>query len=211
MDGSIGVRRRSAIVAGGALALSVGFGGYLAMPAFASGTSLSGTPCTVTARVCVDLDHQTAWLAKDGRVTLGPIRIASGGKGEETPKGTFRVLSKDKNHTTDEFPLPNGQPAPMPNSVFFEPGGIAFHGGDPTKASAGCIHVPSPDDAIFFNTLSVGDEVQVVKKLSDKKGGFYKVNHLKPPSKKEVAARKARQEAARENAAAIKAAPKPAK
>jgi hypothetical protein len=99
----------------------------------------------------------------------------------------------------------------MPNSVFFEPGGIAFHGGDPTRASAGCVHVPAPNDAIFFNTLSVGDEVQVVKLKSDKKGGFYKVNHLKPPTKKEVAARQAGQEAAREHAAAINAASKPGK
>ncbi|HTK64577.1 MAG TPA: L,D-transpeptidase [Pseudonocardia sp.] len=196
-------------MAGGALALYGAAAGYAAIPAFASSGTLKGTPCSATARACVDLDHQTAWLAKDGQVTLGPIRIASGGKGEETPKGTFRVLSKDKNHTTDEFPLPNGQPAPMPNSVFFEPGGIAFHGGDPKRASAGCIHVPSPNDLVFFNTLNVGDEVQVVKTMSDKKGGFYKVNHLKPPSKKEVAARKARQEAARENAAAIKAAGRP--
>lgn len=206
-----GMRGRLAIVAVGVLALSVGYGAYRTTPAFASTGTLDGTPCRATARVCVDLDHQTAWLAKDGRITLGPIRIASGGKGAETPKGTFRVLSKDKNHTTNEFPLPNGQPAPMPNSVFFEPGGIAFHGGDPKKASAGCIHVPAPDDLIFFNTLSVGDEVQVVKRLSDKKGGFYKVNHLKPPTKKEVAARKAKQEAARENAAAINAARRPAK
>jgi hypothetical protein len=181
----------------------------LAIPAFAAGGTLRGTPCSVSARACVDLDHQTAWLAKDGQVTLGPIRIASGGKGEETPKGTFRVLSKDKNHTTNEFPLPNGQPAPMPNSVFFEPGGIAFHGGDPTKASAGCIHVPSPDDLTFFNSLNVGDEVQVVKTKSDKKGGFYKVNHLKLPSKREVAARQARQAAARQHAAAINDASRP--
>jgi hypothetical protein len=97
----------------------------------------------------------------------------------------------------------------MPNSVFFEPGGIAFHGGDPKKASAGCVHVPVPNDLVFFNTLNVGDEVQVVKRLSGKKGGFYKVNHLTPPSKKEVAARKARQEAARQHAAAITAARKP--
>ena len=47
--------------------------------------------------------------------------------------------------------------------------------------------------------------------LSSKKGGFYKVNHLKPPTKKEVAARKAGQEAAREHAAAVNAARRPGK
>ncbi len=195
-------------MAGVALALSAVIGGYVVTPAFASSGSLKGTPCSISARVCVDLDHQKAWLAKDGKITLGPIRISSGGQGEETPKGTFKVLSKDKDHVSNEFPLSNGQGAPMPNAVFFEPGGIAFHGGDPKKASAGCIHVPPPNDAMFFNTLKVGDEVQVVKLLGKGKGGFYKVNKLKPPSKKEQAAIKARQEAARKKAAAINAAPK---
>jgi hypothetical protein len=64
---------------------------------------------------------------------------------------------------------------------------------------------------VFFNTLNVGDEVQVVKRMSDKKGGFYKVHHLKPPTKKEVVAREASQQAAREHAAAINAARKPGK
>lgn len=212
MTGHISGRgRRVAIAACGALALSATIGGYLATPAFAAGAKLAGTPCTVTARVCLDLDHQTAWLAKDGKITLGPIRISSGGRGAETPPGTFKVLSKDKDHTSNEFPLPNGQPAPMPNSVFFEPGGIAFHGGDPKRASAGCVHVPAPNDAVFFNTLNVGDEVQAVKLLSDKKGGFYKVNGLKPPSKKEQAAIEARRQAAREKAAKLSTAASPAK
>jgi len=56
------------------------------------------------------------------------------------------VLYKDKDHKSKEFPLANGQPAPMPNSVFFTSGGIALHGGSPTRASAGCIHVGRGDD-----------------------------------------------------------------
>ncbi|MGI8816680.1 MAG: L,D-transpeptidase [Pseudonocardia sp.] len=176
-------RHRVAIVAGGALALSAALGAYFAAPAFAYTGSLKGTPCTTSARACVDLDDQRAWLAKDGKIIGGPVPISSGGQGKETPLGTFHVLYKDKDHASNEFPLPNGQPAPMPNSVFFEPGGIAFHGGSPDRASAGCIHVPLADSVTFFNTLNVGDEVQVVKSLNKGhiKGGFYGVHNLQKP------------------------------
>jgi hypothetical protein len=183
-------------VSGGVLALSSAIGVFCALPASAaaaasttdppslSGAKVSGTPCTVTARACVDLDKQTAWLITNGKVTLGPVRIASGGQGKETPMGDFHVLAKDKDHKSNEFPLPNGQPAPMPNSVFFEPGGIAFHSGDPKRASAGCVHVSPADSLTFFNTLNVGDEVQVTKTTKNEKGGFYGVNHLDPPKAK---------------------------
>jgi lipoprotein-anchoring transpeptidase ErfK/SrfK len=90
------------------------------------------------------------------------VAIATGGKGEDTPTGdVFRVYRKDKAHTSTEFPLKNGQPAPMPDSVFFEDGGIAFHAGAPSRASAGCVHLGPADALAFFNFLQIGDHVQV--------------------------------------------------
>jgi lipoprotein-anchoring transpeptidase ErfK/SrfK len=179
-------------VAGSVLTLSSLIAVGFAVPAVAApmmvpapaGAKVAGTPCSITARACVDIDKQNAWLIKDGKVTDGPIRIASGGQGKETPEGTFHVLSKDQNHLSKEFPLPDGQPAPMPYSVFFEPGGIAFHSGDPKRASAGCVHVPAADSVKFFNTLNVGDEVQVTESTNKTKGGFYGVNHIDPPNGK---------------------------
>ncbi|PZS29115.1 MAG: L,D-transpeptidase [Pseudonocardiales bacterium] len=156
-------RHRVAIVPGGALALSAALGAYFAAPAFAYTGSLKGTPCTTSARACVDLDDQRAWLAKDGKIIGGPVPISSGGQGKETPLGTFHVLYKDKDHASNEFPLPNGQPAPMPNSVFFEPGGIAFHTGSLRAQSSGCIHLANAAASRFFSHLSVGDGVQVVR------------------------------------------------
>jgi hypothetical protein len=180
----MGRRRRVAIVATGVLSLSSAFGAYFALPALAAGAAkVAGTPCTASAKACVDLDDQKAWLISGGKVTKGPIRISSGGQGKETPEGTFHVYKKDKDHKSNEFPMPNGQPAPMPNSVFFGPGGIAFHGGDPKRASAGCVHVPTADSVAFFNALNVGDEVQVTKSLDKVKGGFYGVNKIDPPTK----------------------------
>src|SRR6476661_215787 len=65
----------------------------------------------------------------DGKVTRGPVAISHGGQGKETPTGTFRVLWKDQNHKSAEF-----NDAPMPYSVFFADGGIAFHQGNPNNA-----------------------------------------------------------------------------
>jgi hypothetical protein len=123
-----------------------------------------GTPCSISARSCVDLDSQQAWLIQDGKVVRGPVKISSGGNGQETPVGhSFRVYRKEKDHKSGEFRLANGQPAPMPWSVFFADGGIAFHSGDPARASSGCIHLPGADAQAWFEHLQIGDQVQVVK------------------------------------------------
>jgi hypothetical protein len=122
-----------------------------------------GTPCTVSAKSCVDLDSQKAWLFQDGKILRGPVPVATGGNGKPTPVGhSLRVYRKDANHKSQESRLPNGQPAPMPLSVFFEDGGIAFHSGSPSRSSSGCVHL-NPDDAkAWFDYLQVGDKVQVV-------------------------------------------------
>ncbi|RTL68767.1 MAG: L,D-transpeptidase [Pseudonocardiaceae bacterium] len=117
---------------------------------------VDGTPCTVTARACVDLAADKAWLIDDGAVTTGPVGISHGGQGKETPTGTFGVQWKDKNHRSAEF-----DNAPMPYSVFFAPGGIAFHEGNPKNPSAGCVHLSHDDAVTFYDALEVGDEVQV--------------------------------------------------
>jgi hypothetical protein len=125
-------------------------------------TTYESTPCTETARACVDLTRQRAWLIDArGIVTWGPVLISSGGPGKETPVGTFHVQWKDKNHKSQEFSDEEGNPIPMPYSVFFADGGVAFHGGSIRRASAGCVHLNDADALAFYNTLRLGDEVQV--------------------------------------------------
>ncbi|WP_084215934.1 L,D-transpeptidase [Pseudonocardia spinosispora] len=165
------VRSRVAVVTGGVAVLTAAVGAVFAVPALAAtpaevaaatSAPVAGTPCTAAASACVDVNKRKAWLIKAGKVVRGPVTIATGGKGEETPTGdVFRVYRKDKAHTTAEFKLPNGKPAPMPDSVFFEDGGIAFHAGDPKRASAGCVHLGLTDAEAFYNFLQIGDHVQV--------------------------------------------------
>ncbi len=169
--GGVGVRRgviasRVAVIAG-VLVVAVF---AVAGPALADqGTPgvdntrlVKGTPCTAAARACVDIKGQKAWLIdKDGNISRGPMKITTGGPGQETPVGTFKVQWKDRNHKSAESLDPKGQPAAMPYSVFFAEGGVAFHGGSLRRESAGCVHLGDADAIAFFDTLQLGDQVQV--------------------------------------------------
>jgi hypothetical protein len=148
--------RTTALVAIAATAALAPAGTALAEDGGRDDGLVDGTPCTHTARACVDLRTNTAWLIHDGSVTRGPVGISHGGKGEETPTGVFHVQWKDQNHRSAEF-----NNAPMPFSVFFADGGIAFHQGNPQNPSAGCVHLAHDDAVAWFDDLQVGDEVQV--------------------------------------------------
>lgn len=130
---------------------------------------VADTPCTATAQACVDLDSQQSWLFSGGKPIRGPVKISSGGNGRQTPIGhSLRVYRKEADHKSQESRLPDGSPAPMPWSVFFEDGGIAFHSGDPTRSSAGCIRVPEGDAKAYFDYLQIGNQVQVVRMSQEK-------------------------------------------
>ena len=113
-------------------------------------------PCGDSARACVDLSENRAWLMDGGTETYGPVRISHGMKGYETPAGTFQVTFKDIDHRSSIY-----EDAPMPYSVFFNDG-IAFHAGDTSEESHGCVRLSEGAAQTFYETLSVGDVVQVV-------------------------------------------------
>ncbi|MFE0024800.1 L,D-transpeptidase [Amycolatopsis sp. NPDC059021] len=120
----------------------------------------SGVPCPAAAAspgtsACADISAHQAWLLQGGKVIYGPVPMLPGLKSYPTPTGKFHVLSKVKNFWSTEFK------APMPNSVFFYPGD-AFHSGSLSQYSHGCIHLSPGASLTFFDTLHVGDVVQVV-------------------------------------------------
>jgi lipoprotein-anchoring transpeptidase ErfK/SrfK len=130
----------------------------------------SGVPCGVSDGACVALGksgyNATAWMVRGGRIVRGPVSALTGGPGADTPTGTFRVTSKDRDHISSATTDAAGRPSPMPYSVFFGSNGVAFHGtqsGDNSKnRTAGCVRLPNGDASYFFNNLRVGDTVQVV-------------------------------------------------
>lgn len=116
----------------------------------------SPTPCAVTAKACMDRSRHQAWLTDGaGHVIYGPVASRGGTSSAPTPVGTFQVLSKDKHFYSTQFH------APMPYSVFFYPGD-AFHADNTSVASNGCIHLNWSSAQHFYNTLQVGDQVQIV-------------------------------------------------
>jgi lipoprotein-anchoring transpeptidase ErfK/SrfK len=141
-------------------AKTVGAGLVAAVALLVTGTDASatpsGSPCSAAALACVDLSSQQAWLLRSGNVTYGPVPVATGKASAPTAPGTFHVTWKDLHHRSSEF-----HNAPMPYSVFFN-GGDAFHQGSVTVRSNGCVHLTQPAAQTFYNTLHVGDEVQVV-------------------------------------------------
>lgn len=116
-----------------------------------------GTPCNASASACIDLSANKSWLLENGKVIYGPVPITSGRPGYRTPPGTFKVGWKDIDHKSSEF-----NDAPMPYSVFFN-GGIAFHAGSLKVQSHGCIHLSNAAAKTFYNSLQVGETVQVVR------------------------------------------------
>jgi len=117
----------------------------------------SSAPCSGSARACVDLSAQQAWLMRNGNVSYGPVPVATGKASAPTAPGTFHVFWKDLHHRSSLF-----HNAPMPYSVFFN-GGDAFHEDSVTVASNGCVHLSQGAAQTFYNTLHVGDVVQVVR------------------------------------------------
>jgi len=116
---------------------------------------VAGTPCTATARACVDLDERRAWLIDAGKIVRGPVTIRHGDTADPTPKGTFHVQWKAEQYTSREYLTQ------MPYSVFFADGGIAFHEGAQDTPSAGCVKLEHEDAKAWFAFLQVGDEVQI--------------------------------------------------
>lgn len=115
------------------------------------------TPCEPSAKACVSLSSGQAWLTDNGRATYGAVPLSAGKPDAPTPTGVFHVSSKDADHHSREF-----DNAPMPNAVFFAPGGVAFHEGSLDKQSNGCVHLSTTASKRFFDDLNPGDEVQVL-------------------------------------------------
>ena len=132
-------------------------GGLAWMSAAPAQAEIPSMPCSASARACVDLATQQAWLARDGVVNYGPVPVRTGKASAPTDPGIFHVTYKDMYHRSKEF-----NNAPMPYSVFFN-GGDALHAGSLTVSSNGCVHLSPTAARIFYASLRVGDEVQVVQ------------------------------------------------
>jgi hypothetical protein len=121
-------------------------------------TTTTTTPpplCAPDVRACVSLSTKQAWLLTGSVIDYGPVPISYGGPEHPTPTGTWPVSWKDEVHTSSIY----GDP--MPFSVFFAPGGIAFHEGRLNEPSHGCIRLNNTSAQTFFTSLTAGQLVQI--------------------------------------------------
>jgi lipoprotein-anchoring transpeptidase ErfK/SrfK len=131
----------------------------------------------------IDLQEQTAYLVRDGRVVLS-TPIASGRYGHLTETGSFKIIEKERSHFSTlygkivdasgrtvvsdadaDMPVPRGGrfiPAPMRYFMRFNES-IGMHAGylPGYPASHGCVRLPEENAVAFFNALNVGTPVTV--------------------------------------------------
>ena len=104
----------------------------------------------------MDVDGRRSWLQNNGEMYYTADLVGPGRPGQETPRGTFYVNRKVKDEISYEF-----NNAPMPYATYFTNNGIAFHQGDPSILSAGCVRMYRADAQRYFNDLQIGDKVYV--------------------------------------------------
>ena len=142
----------------------------------------------------IDLQDQTAYLIRDGRVVLS-TPISSGRYGHLTETGSFKVVEKERNHFSNiygkivdtrgntvvadadsDMRVPRGcrfVPAPMRYFVRFD-GANGLHAGilPGYAASHGCVRLPERNAIAIFNAVDVGTPVTVFGRTPRGRAGF---------------------------------------
>jgi len=110
-------------------------------------------------KIIVDLTKQEAY-AYEGNKLIYKGWISSGQKKYPTPIGKYRVLEKDKEHISNEWPKPNGG-AKMPYMLRLTWSGIALHMGyTPNRpASHGCVRLTKGFAQSLYEWADIGTRV----------------------------------------------------
>ena len=132
-------------------------------------------------KIVVNLSTQTATAYQNGK-RLFSGRVSSGKSGHRTPRGSFRVLEKDKWHRSTIYPKPNGG-ARMSYMLRLTNGGIALHLGRVPSypASHGCIRMTNGFAQKMYRWARVGTRVYVKGNPS---GGSVHRSHHKSRKKR---------------------------
>ena len=117
--------------------------------------------------ISIDLSKQKLYAKEDGQIVFSG-NISSGKSGHRTPRGTFRILEKDRFHISDKYPEPNGG-AKMPYMLRITNKGVAIHQGylPGYPASHGCIRVSKTTAKKLWYWAHTGIKVQVYGNASD--------------------------------------------
>ncbi|UHD14858.1 L,D-transpeptidase [Thiocapsa bogorovii] len=121
-------------------------------------------PATEQAKrsLTIQIGSQSFIYAEDDQVVrTGPI--SSGREGYGTPRGTFSVLSKQKDKVSSRYTNQLGMQAWMPYSIQFYGHYFLHEGWLPGYPdSHGCVRVGEKDARFLFERMKIGDLVSVV-------------------------------------------------
>jgi hypothetical protein len=100
----------------------------------------------------IDKSSQRMTVALNGR-QLYTWPVATGGRGYDTPSGSFRPFRMEIDHTSDEW-----DDAPMPYSIFFTKTGNAVHGTYEQRSlgravSHGCVRLSVKNAATLWKLV----------------------------------------------------------
>jgi len=108
--------------------------------------------------ILVNLKAQTLSVFR-GMNEIGTAVTLYGVDRKPTPLGRFKVLGKSEDHWSSLYD------APMPYTLQLTGDGVAIHGSDVKEGAGthGCLGVPLDFGRHLFESVSVGDEVLIVK------------------------------------------------
>ena len=107
--------------------------------------------------VRVDLGRQVLSVFRGGD-EVGTAVVLFGADGRETPRGSFRVLERDRDHVSSTYG------APMPFMLRLTADGVAIHASDVRqgRATHGCVGVPPAFAERLYGAARRGMRVYVV-------------------------------------------------
>jgi lipoprotein-anchoring transpeptidase ErfK/SrfK len=107
------------------------------------------------------LDSQTFEYEEDGRVVASG-QVSTGTAEHPTPKGSFRVLSKDENKRSGKYTNYFDDNTPMPYSLQFYGPYFVHEGWVPGYAdSHGCVRLHYEDARLIYARIKIGDPIHV--------------------------------------------------
>jgi len=113
-------------------------------------------------QLTIHLRSQRFEYTENGRLVRAG-EVSSGSREHPTPKGSFRVLSKDENKRSGSYTNYFDQPTPMPYAIQFYGPFYVHEGWLPGHAdSHGCVRLHYEDVKFVFGRIRVGDRVAVV-------------------------------------------------
>ena len=118
----------------------------------------------------IDLTHQSL-TAKEADKPVISTTICSGKAGYETPKGSYKVLGKEKMHISNKYPIKDKKAnirggAKMPYMLRVTNTGIAIHAGEMVDYpdSHGCIRIPYGKAMQLYKWTDVGTKISIMGK-----------------------------------------------